>query len=125
MSARGRPPPDGLERAAERLEALGRPIRLRVYRTLVHAAPRGHSVGDLQALLDIPRSTLSFHLRRLIEAGLVLQERQGTTLVCHADFAAMTDTLGFLQRECGGDMPPACGRRARVPVPARREAGAP
>ena len=103
MSVSAQHPSDGLERPAERLDALGRPVRLRIYRALVRAEPRGRSVGELQALLDIPRSTLSFHLRRLIEVGLVAQERQATTLICHADLAVMGDTLGFLQRECSVD----------------------
>ncbi len=85
---------------AERLEALGRPVRLELYRSLVRAAPNGRAVGELHARLGIPRSTLSFHLRRLIEVGLVTQERQGTTLICRADLIAMDATLGFLQREC-------------------------
>lgn len=106
MSARSVTQPDALERTAERLEALGRPVRLGVYRALVRAAPAGLAVGDLQALLEIPRSTLSFHLRRLIKVGLVSQERQGTTLICRADVTAMEDTLGFLQRECCADCCP-------------------
>ncbi|MCC5888000.1 MAG: helix-turn-helix transcriptional regulator [Gammaproteobacteria bacterium] len=101
-----RPAVDELALTAERLEALGRPVRLGVYRILVRAAPTGLSVGELQQRLCIPRSTLSFHLRRLIEVGLVVQQRQGTTLICHADLAVMEDTLGFLLQECCRD---SCG----------------
>jgi DNA-binding transcriptional ArsR family regulator len=54
-------------------------------------------------MLQIPRSTLSFHLRRLVEVGLVEQERRGTTLICHADPGVMDATLGFLLRECCRD----------------------
>lgn len=89
-----------LDRTAACLEALGQPVRLAVYRALVRAGPQGRSVGEVQEAIGIPRSTLSFHLRRLIEVGLVVQERQGTTLLCHADYAAMDETLGFLMREC-------------------------
>lgn len=92
-----------VKQVAERLEALGRPVRLELYRALVRAAPHGRAVGELQARLGIPRSTLSFHLRRLIEVGLVSQERQGTSLICHADLGAMDATLGFLLRECCRD----------------------
>ncbi|MCC5873105.1 MAG: helix-turn-helix transcriptional regulator [Gammaproteobacteria bacterium] len=92
-----------LARTAERLEALGRPVRLQVYRHLVRAGPAGLAVGELQQRLGIPRSTLSFHLRRLIEVGLVVQERQGTTLICHADLVVMEGTVGFLRRECCQD----------------------
>lgn len=92
-----------LLQTARRLEALGRPVRLEIYRSLVRAAPGGRCVGELQQQLNIPRSTLSFHLRRLIEVGLLTQERQGTTLICHADLAVMDTTLGFLLRECCRD----------------------
>lgn len=92
-----------LGRIAACLEALGQPVRLAVYRALVRAGLEGRSVGALQDAIGIPRSTLSFHLRRLIEAGLVVQRRQGTTLICHADMAAMDRTLGFLMRECCAD----------------------
>ncbi|MDO8838036.1 MAG: helix-turn-helix domain-containing protein [Parvibaculum sp.] len=92
-----------LAQTARRLEALGQPVRLGVYRALVRAGPQGRSVGALQEMLAIPRSTLSFHLRRLIETGLVIQERRGTTLICRADCATMDATLGFLARECCAD----------------------
>ncbi|MDP1628487.1 helix-turn-helix transcriptional regulator [Parvibaculum sp.] len=92
-----------LDRTAQCLEALGQPVRLAVYRSLVRAGPEGRSVGELQEMLEIPRSTLSFHLRRLIEVGLVVQERHGTTLICHADMRVMDATLGFLMRECCAD----------------------
>lgn len=94
---------DDLERTARALEALGQPVRLAVYRALVRVGPQGRSVGELQEMLDIPRSTLSFHLRRLIEVGLVMQERRGTTLICRADCIVMDATLGFLMRECCAD----------------------
>ncbi|MFN4354566.1 ArsR/SmtB family transcription factor [Parvibaculum sp.] len=92
-----------LDRTAACLEALGQPVRLAVYRTVVRAGPEGRSVGELQEAIDIPRSTLSFHLRRLIEVGLVVQKRQGTTLICHADYGVMDEALGFLLRECCAD----------------------
>jgi DNA-binding transcriptional ArsR family regulator len=92
-----------LDRTAVCLEALGQPVRLAVYRALVRAGPEGRSVGALQDAAGIPRSTLSFHLRRLVEVGLVVQERHGTTLICHADMAVMDRTLGFLMRECCAD----------------------
>lgn len=92
-----------LDAAALRLAALGQPTRLAIYRTLVRAAPHGCAVGDIQTRTGIPQSTLSFHLRRLVEVGLVSQDRQGTTLLCRADAEAMSTTLGFLARECCAD----------------------
>ncbi|MDX6752130.1 metalloregulator ArsR/SmtB family transcription factor [Geminicoccaceae bacterium 1502E] len=96
-----------LERAAERLEALGNPTRLGLYRLLVRAGETGLAVGELQARTGVARSTLSHHLHRLIQAGLVGQERQATTLICRASDPAMHETLGFLVRECCAEAPPA------------------
>ena len=89
-----------LQQAARRLEALGNATRLAVYRLLVRAGPEGMAVGVIQQDLAIPGSTLSHHLRRLIEVGLVSQERQGAMLLCRACYPAMDDLVGFLTAEC-------------------------
>lgn len=89
-----------IEEAAKRLEALGNPTRLQVYRTLVRAGHDGMPVGGLQERLGIAASTLSHHLHRLIQVGLVTQERQMTTLICRANYAAMDGLVGFLVDEC-------------------------
>jgi ArsR family transcriptional regulator len=92
-----------LETAAGQLEALGNPTRLRVYRVLVRAGTDGLPVGRLQAKIGIAASTLSHHLKRLVEAGLVTQERQATTLVCRAHYPTMNALIGFLADECCAD----------------------
>jgi DNA-binding transcriptional ArsR family regulator len=92
-----------LERTAEQLEALGNATRLKVYRTLVRAGDAGMPVGRLQERLGIPASTLSHHLRRLIQTGLVSQDRQATTLICRANYPAMRRLIGFLVDECCAD----------------------
>ena len=89
--------------AAIRLEALGNETRLDVFRILVRAGRDGLPVGELQRRTGSARSTLSHHLHKLIAVGLVHQERDGTTLYCHANYAAMDETLGFLTRECCAD----------------------
>lgn len=88
---------------AMRLEALGNETRLDVFRILVRAGRDGLPVGELQRRTGSARSTLSHHLHKLIAVGLVHQERDGTTLYCHANYAAMDETLGFLTRECCAD----------------------
>ncbi|MEQ9330706.1 metalloregulator ArsR/SmtB family transcription factor [Thalassobaculum sp.] len=88
---------------AMRLEALGNETRLEVFRILVRAGRDGLPVGELQRRTGSARSTLSHHLHKLIAVGLVHQERDGTTLFCHANYAAMDETLGFLTRECCAD----------------------
>ena len=90
-----------LEYAAAQLEALGNPTRLAIYRALVKAGDPGLSVGVLQKRVKVPAaSTLSHHLRSLIQNGLVVQERQSTVLICRAVYPAMEKLVGFLSSEC-------------------------
>jgi ArsR family transcriptional regulator, arsenate/arsenite/antimonite-responsive transcriptional repressor len=112
-----------LEQAAAQLEALGNPTRLKIYRILVRAGAEGLPVGAIQERMAIPASTLSHHCKRLLETGLITQERQATTLICRANYATMTGLLGFLADECcaEGTVPemPATGRSAPSTGPVR------
>lgn len=92
-----------IEKAALQLEALGNPSRLNIYRTLVRAGGSGIPVGQLQERVGIPASTLSHHLKRLVDTGLATQERQATTLICRADYPSMQSLIGFLVNECCAD----------------------
>lgn len=92
-----------LEQASRQLEALGNPTRLQIYRTLVRAGHAGLAVGGLQERIGIAASTLSHHLKRLVDTGLVTQERQATTLICRAHYPAMDALIGYLADECCAD----------------------
>ncbi|MBN9219593.1 MAG: helix-turn-helix transcriptional regulator [Mesorhizobium sp.] len=92
-----------LEQAASQLEALGNPTRLQLYRILVRAGDDGLPVGSVQEKLEIPSSTLSHHLKRLVDTGLVTQERQATTLICRANYPGMNALIGYLADECCAD----------------------
>ena len=89
-----------LDDAAARLEALGNPTRLKIYRALVKAGDNGMSVGRLQARLDVAGSTLSHHLKSMLIVGLISQERQSTTLICRANYDVMQGLVEFLVDEC-------------------------
>src|SRR5471032_2951547 len=89
-----------LDDAAARLEALGNPTRLKIYRLLVRAGAEGLPVGRLQAKIDIAASTLSHHLKALVGVGLVTQTREGTTLVCHTNYELMRGLMEYLVAEC-------------------------
>jgi ArsR family transcriptional regulator, arsenate/arsenite/antimonite-responsive transcriptional repressor len=89
-----------IDEAATRLEGLGNPTRLKIYRMLVRAGDPGLSVGKLQSRLSIPGSTLSHHLKTLIIVGLVSQERDATTLICRANYPVMRGLVEFLVAEC-------------------------
>ncbi len=92
-----------IDDAAERLEALGNPTRLKIYRALVRAGATGLTVGRLQDRLKVPPSTLSHHIKALITVGLVSQVRESTTLICHANYVMMRGLLDFLMAECCAD----------------------
>lgn len=82
------------------LAALAQGMRLRVFRALVGAGPRGLTPGVLAATLDVSASTLSFHLKELMHAGLVSQERQGRHLIYRPELQHMNDLLGYLAAHC-------------------------
>lgn len=92
-----------IEKAAAQLEAIGNVTRLKIFRALVRAGEDGLPVGGLQEKLEIPASTLSHHLKRLIETGLVVQDRQATTLICTANYRHMNQLIGYLVNECCAD----------------------
>jgi ArsR family transcriptional regulator, arsenate/arsenite/antimonite-responsive transcriptional repressor len=98
-----------LEKAAAQLEALGNPVRLEIYRFLVRAGIDGMPVGAVQERMGMAASTLSHHLRKLVDRGLITQERQATTLICRAHYPTMQALLGFLSDECCAD----AGRAAK------------
>ena len=86
--------------AASCMEALSNTTRLNIYRYLVQAGNSGSSVGEIQKKLEIPNSTLSHHIARLVRSNLVIQERQSRTLLCRANYELMDALLGFLSENC-------------------------
>jgi DNA-binding transcriptional ArsR family regulator len=89
-----------LERAAKRLAELGNGTRLQIVRLLVRAGREGLAIGEIQARLGVPASTLAFHLRGLVVAGLVEQERNGRVVHCRPNFEVINDTLAFVKENC-------------------------
>lgn len=88
------------ELAVKRLAELGHDIRMSIYRLLVQAGHQGLPVGAIQAALDVTAPNLSHHLRRMMGAGLVRQERDGRVLTCFAELDALRDVVAFLDAEC-------------------------
>jgi DNA-binding transcriptional ArsR family regulator len=86
--------------AVASLAALAQGVRLRLFRALVGAANQGLTPGVLSAMLDVPPSTLSFHLKELLNAGLVTQERDGRSLVYRPAIDRMNALLGYLTAHC-------------------------
>ena len=85
---------------ADMLSAMGTEPRLRIMQLLLSAHPDGLVVGDIQAELDIPNSTLSHHLEKLKNEGLVNVRRESTFLRYTANTEALQELLQFLYAEC-------------------------
>ncbi len=86
--------------AVTALAALAQGMRLRVFRALVGAGPQGMTPGDLSATLDVPASTLSFHLKELMHADLVSQERDGRNLFYRPQLVQMNALMEYLSAHC-------------------------
>ncbi|NML44588.1 helix-turn-helix transcriptional regulator [Ramlibacter sp. G-1-2-2] len=82
------------------LAALAQPVRLQVFRALVIAGPRGMVPSTMAEGLGIAPSSLSFHLKELVHAGLVTQERSSRNLIYRAAFDQMNAVLGYLTQNC-------------------------
>lgn len=82
------------------LAALAQPVRLRTFRLLVVAGPQGMTPSAIAEALEVPPATLSFHLKELLNAGLLTQERESRNLIYRAQFERMNALLGYLTDNC-------------------------
>jgi DNA-binding transcriptional ArsR family regulator len=89
-----------LELHAEQLGALGHPARLAIVRFVVQAGPEGAAAGSIQAHLDMPASTLSHHLKRLVDSGVVQTRGEGTFHYYSADYGALRKLTEYLWEDC-------------------------
>ena len=89
-----------LERHAGQLSALGHPVRLEILRFVVQSGDDGAAAGEVQAHVNVPASTLSHHLRRLADAGLVRTRSEGTFVFYAADYPALRGLTDYLWEDC-------------------------
>jgi ArsR family transcriptional regulator len=82
------------------LSALAHEHRLAAFRMLVQAGHAGVAAGVLAEKLDLPPSSMSFHLAQLANAGLVTQQRESRSIIYSADYAAMTRLMAYLTENC-------------------------
>lgn len=89
------------------LDALAHDTRLDIFRLLVGTGPNGLMIGEIGRRLALPGATLSFHMDKLRQAGLVTQRRDGRTTWCSTNYAAVVGTLRYLTENCcrEADMP--------------------
>ena len=95
-----KPDPLLVARSADRFAALGASPRLEIVRLLLSAHPTGMVAGEVGEELEIPPSTLSHHLEKLKQVGVVKVRRVGTFLWYSANTDALREVLGFLYEEC-------------------------
>ena len=60
----------------------------------------GAPAGDIQAHVDLPASTLSHHLKRLSDAGVLSSRSEGTFLFYTADYPALRGLTDYLWEDC-------------------------
>jgi len=89
-----------ITRYADMFAALGAEPRLRIVRLLLAAHPDGMVVGEIQAETGVAGSTLSHHLEKLKNDGLVTAERERAFIRYRANAGGLEELLGFLYAEC-------------------------
>ena len=87
------------------LAALSQESRLAIFRSLVQAGPSGMAASKIAEQLDIPPSSLSFHLKELTHADLVTPTQDGRYIIYAANFATMNGLIAFLTENCCGGTP--------------------
>lgn len=107
------------------LSALASEPRLAVFRLLVKRGPEGYTPSELTKRLDVPAPTLSFHVKGLVQAGLVISRREGRNLFYSPNFERMNTLVDFLTENCcslaGQDCGPDC-QPLSAPVQRRQRA---
>ena len=98
------------------LAALAQETRLTVYRLLVEHAPDGLTAGTVAEKLEIAPASLSFHLKELTHAGLIVPRQDGRFVWYSADLDAMNGVVGYLTENCcrsSATCDPRCGPTRR------------
>lgn len=92
--------PSKIERHAEQLGALGHAVRLAILRYVVQAGDDGAPAGAIKEQVDLPASTLSHHLKRLVDAGLLRMRGEGTFHYYAAEYPALRALTEYLWEDC-------------------------
>jgi ArsR family transcriptional regulator, arsenate/arsenite/antimonite-responsive transcriptional repressor / arsenate reductase (thioredoxin) len=92
----------------DRLATLGHPQRLAVFRLLMRRHPDSLPAGEIAQALGLKASTLSAYLSALMQAGLVRQDRAGTSLLYSIAMTEVQSTIDYLVRDCCRARPALC-----------------
>jgi ArsR family transcriptional regulator len=98
------------------LYSLAQDSRLAIFRALVQAGPEGLAAGKIGDSVGISPSSVSFHMKELMNSGLVSSRSEGRFVIYAANFAAMNDLVGFLTENC-------CGGKSCRPSSSRKSVG--
>ena len=82
------------------LAALAQTHRLQIFRALVVKGGEGLTPALLAEALGMPANTLSFHLKELMNADLISQERSGRNLIYRAQYDRMNAVMSYLSQNC-------------------------
>lgn len=83
-------------------DALSQETRLKAFRLLVQAGPKGLAAGAMSEELGTPHNTMSFHLGHLSNAGIISSRKEGRSVIYSANFDVMRDLIGFMVKDCCG-----------------------
>ena len=91
--------------AVEAFAALAQETRLDVFRLLVKAhdpdpAKGGLPAGEIASRMGIAPATLSFHLKELARAGLLVSRKEGRSIIYRAQFETVAVLADFLLKDC-------------------------
>lgn len=89
-------------------EALAHETRLAVFRLLIPAGREGLPAGAIGERLGLPANSLSFHLGRLVNAGLIRNRRQGRHVYYAVEYVRLSALVGFLVDDCCAAVPEGC-----------------
>jgi ArsR family transcriptional regulator len=97
-----------LERHADQLSALGHPVRLQILRFAVQGGAAGTAAGDIQSHVALPASTLSHHLKRLVDAGMLTTRTEGTFHYYAPNYTALRALTDYVWEDCCKRGKPGC-----------------
>lgn len=98
-----------ISQAVTGLSALSQESRLRVFRLLVRTGPDGMPAGQISSKLKIAPATLSFHVKELLNAGLITSRKDGRSVIYAMDVKGIKALMGFLMEDCCQGNPELCG----------------
>lgn len=89
-----------LNKITKIMAELGNSTRLEIFRLLLRDGEEGLAIGEIGRRLKVPASTLGFHLKGLVDAGLVIQVKDGRSILCVPQLDVLQKALHDIEREC-------------------------